>query len=55
MIDSARYAVLELARVTLGATIALGKGMPSLPRGRSRLSARPILRPASTHLMESAI
>jgi hypothetical protein len=55
MIDSMSYAALDLVWDTPDATIALGQDMPSLPRGRSRRPARPILRRASTHPMESTI
>jgi hypothetical protein len=55
MIDSTSYAALDLAWDTLDATVVLGQDMPSLPRGRSRHPARPILRPASTHPVESTI
>jgi len=55
MIDSMSYAALDLVWDTPDATIALAQDMPSLPCGRSRRPARPILRPASTHPMESTI
>jgi len=55
MIGSTSYAALDLVWDTLDATIVLGQDMPSLPFGRSRRPARPILRPASTHSMESTI
>jgi hypothetical protein len=55
MVDSMSYAALDLVWDTLDATIVLGQGMPSLACGRSRRPARPILRPASTHPMESTI
>jgi hypothetical protein len=55
MIDSTSYAALDLVWDTLDATIVRGQDMPSLPYGRSRRPARPILRPASTHPMESTI
>jgi hypothetical protein len=55
MVDSMNYAALDLVWDTLDATIVLGQDMPSLPFGRSRRPARPILRPASTHSMESTI
>jgi len=55
MVDSTSYAALDLVWDTLDATIVLGQDMPSLPCGRSRRPARPILRPASTHPMESTI
>lgn len=55
MVDSMSYAALGLVWDTLGATIALGQDMASLPCGRSRRPARPILRLASTHPMESTI
>jgi hypothetical protein len=55
MIDSMSYAALDLVWDTLDATIILGQDMPSLPCGRSRRPASPILRPASTHLVESTI
>jgi len=55
MIDSTSYAALSLVWDTLDATIVLGQDMPSLPCGRSRRPARPILRPTSTHPVESII
>jgi hypothetical protein len=55
MIDSTSYATLDLVWDTLDATIVLGQDMPSLPGGRSRRPTRPILRPASTHPVESII
>jgi hypothetical protein len=55
MVDSTSSAALDLVRDTLDATIVLGQDIPSLPCGRSRRPARPILRPASTHPMESTI
>ena len=55
MVDSMNYAALDLIWDTLDVTIVLGQGHPSLPCGRSRRPARPILRPASTHSMESTI
>jgi hypothetical protein len=55
MIDSTGYEALELVRDTPDATIVLGQDMPSLPCGRSRRPTRPILRPASTHPVESII
>ena len=55
MIDSTSYAALDLVWDTLNATIVLGQDIPSLPCGRSPRPARPILRPASTHPVESTI
>jgi hypothetical protein len=55
MVDSMNYAALDLVWDTLDATIVLGQDNPSLPCGRSRRPARPILRPASTHPVESII
>jgi hypothetical protein len=55
MIGSTSYAALDLGWNTLDATIVLGQDMPSLPCGRSRRPARPILRPAPTHPVESTI
>jgi len=55
MVDSTSYAALDLDWDTLDATIVLGQDMPSLPCGRPRRPARPILRPASTHPVESTI
>jgi hypothetical protein len=55
MVGSASCAALDLVWDTLDATIVLGQDMPSLPCGRSRRPARPILRPASTHPVESTI
>jgi len=55
MIDSTSYVALDLVWGTLDATIVLGQDMPSLPCGRSRRPARPILRPASTHSVESTL
>jgi hypothetical protein len=55
MTDSTSYAALDLVWDTLGNTIVLGQDMPSQPCGRSRRPARPILRPASTHPVESTI
>jgi hypothetical protein len=55
MVGSASCAALDLVWDTLDATIVLGQDMPSLPCGRSRRPARPILRPASTHPAESTI
>jgi hypothetical protein len=53
MVDSMSYAALDLVWDTLDATIVLGQDMPSLPCGRSRRPTLPILRPASTHTVES--
>jgi hypothetical protein len=55
MIDSTSYAALDLVCDTLDATIVPGQDMPSLPRARSRLPTRPIMRPASTYPVESTI
>jgi len=55
MVDSMSYAALDLVWDTLDATIVLGQDMPSLSCRRSRRTARPNLRPASTHPMESTI
>jgi hypothetical protein len=55
MVDSMSCAALDLVWDTLDTMIVLGQGNPSLPGGRSRRPARPILRPASTHPMESTI
>jgi hypothetical protein len=55
MIHSTSYAALDLVWDTLDAMIVLGQDMPSLPCGRSRRPARLILRPASTHPVESTI
>jgi hypothetical protein len=55
MIDSTSCAAPDLVWDTLDATIVLGQDMPSLPCGRSRRPARPILRPAPTHPEESTI
>jgi hypothetical protein len=55
MVDSMNYAALDLVWDTLDATIVLGQDNPSLPGGRSSRPTRPILRPASTHSMESTI
>jgi hypothetical protein len=55
MVDPTSYAALDLVWDTLDATIVLGQDMPSLPIGRSRRPARPILRPASTHPVRSTI
>jgi hypothetical protein len=54
MVDSTSYAALDLVWDTLDATIVLGQNMPSLPCGRPRRPARPILA-ASTHPVESTI
>ena len=55
MVESMNYAALDLVWDTLDATIVLGQDMPSLPYGRSRRPARPILRPAPTHPVETTI
>src|SRR6476646_1313501 len=55
MADSTSYVALDLVWDTLDATIVLGQDMPSLPCGRSRRPARPILRPASTNPVKSII
>jgi len=55
MVDSTSYAALELVWDTLDATIVLGQDSTSLPCGRSHRPTRPILRPASTHPVESTI
>jgi hypothetical protein len=55
MIDSTSYEALDWSGNTLDATIVLGQDITSLPCGRSRRPARPILRPASTHPVKSTI
>jgi hypothetical protein len=55
MIDSISTTAQDRAQDTLGATIALAQGFPSLRCERSRRPARPVLRPASTLDMESTI
>src|SRR3954453_13525279 len=55
MIDSTSYEAPDLVWDTPDATIVLGQDKPSLPCGRSRRPARPILRPASTHPVDSTI
>jgi hypothetical protein len=55
MVGFTSYAALDLVWDTLDATIVLGQDTSSLPCGRSRRPARPILRPASTHPMKPTI
>jgi len=55
MVESMNYAALDLVWDTLDAAIVLDQDNLSLPCGRSRRPARPILRPASTHPVESTI
>jgi hypothetical protein len=55
MVDSAFNAAQERAQDTLGDTIALAQGFPSLRCERSRRPTRPVLRPASTLNAESII
>ena len=55
MVDSASCAARDLVWDTLDVTIVLGQDKPSLPCGCSRRPARTILRPASTHPVESTI
>jgi hypothetical protein len=55
MVESMSHAAPDLVWDTLDLTIVLGQGISSLPCGRSRRPARPILRPASTYPMESTI
>jgi hypothetical protein len=55
MVGSTSCAALDLVWNTLDGTIVLGQDMPSLPCGRSRRPARPILRPASTHPVQPTI
>jgi hypothetical protein len=55
MIDSISNAAQDRAQDTLGGTITLAQGFPSLRCKRSRRPTRPELRPASTLNMESTI
>ncbi len=55
MIDSISIAAQDRAQDTLGVTITLAQGFPSLRCERSRRPTRPVLRPASTMKMESTI
>src|SRR5262249_54099104 len=55
MVDSMSYAALGWSGYTPAATVALAQASPSLHFGRPRRQARPILRPSSTHPMESTI
>jgi len=55
MVDSISIAPQDRAQDTLGITIALAQGFPSLRCERSRRPKRPVLRPASTMDMESTI
>ncbi len=55
MIDSISNAAQDRAQDTLGGTITLAQGFPSLRCECSRRPTRPVLRPASTLNMESTI
>jgi hypothetical protein len=55
MVDSISNAAQDRAQDTLGVTIALAQGFPSLRCERSRRPTRPVLSPASTLNMESTI
>jgi hypothetical protein len=55
MVDSAFNAAQDRAQDTLGGTITLAQGFPSLRCERSRRPPRPGLRPASTLNAESII
>jgi len=55
MVDSMSYAALGWSGHTPDATVVLAQASSSLPYGRPRRPACPILRPSSTYPMESTI